>query len=393
MSIADRLELLRPPVTAARVAPGTVAPSFKRLAGDEWELTTSAADSAAALEDLARLDPDFDWTGYTAELVEAKADPAAWSREVAYDGNGHKTPAVTRPVVRKRYLIRRAKTSTGHADLLKYVLTRKPAKHVAVASGGAFVVCLSDLQIGKTGPGGGTEELLAYVQDALASAASAARKVKPSQIVLADLGDGCENVENVAAQAFTNDLSFTDQLDLFNALTARACTDLARIAPVTFVSVPSNHMQLRKRRERVGVSADDFGILNARMLARTFAAAGRDDVTVVVPELHAESMTLDVDGLRVGFAHGHQVSNPDKIPEWWSRQAFGGMPLEPARLLLTGHFHSLRLQTAGDGKTWMQAPTMDPGSEWFANLTGEQSHRGLLAFRVVGGVWRDLQVL
>lgn len=393
MSIAERIDLLQPPVTATRIAPAGVAPSFKRLAGDEWELTTSVADSAAALEELARLDPEFDWSGYTAELVEAKADPAAWHRDVAYDENGRKTPAVTRPVVRKRYIIRRAVPETERADLVKYVLTRKPAKPLTAANGGAFVVCLADLQIGKTGPDGGTQDLLGYLLDALAIVTATARKIKPARIVIADLGDGCENVENVAAQAFSNDLSFTDQLDLFNAVTTKACTDLAAIAPVTFVSVPSNHMQLRKQRERIGTSHDDFGILNAKTLSRTFTTAGRDDITVVIPERHAESLTVDIDGLNVGFAHGHQVNNPDKIPEWWSRQAFGGMPLEPARLLLTGHFHSLRLQTAGDGKTWMQAPTMDPGSEWYANLTGEQSHRGLLTFRVVDGAWRDLQVV
>lgn len=389
MSIADRLDLLRPPVTAARVAPGTVAPSFRRLAGDEWELTTSASDSAAALEELARLDPDFDWSGFAAELVEAKADPAAWSREVAYDENGHKTPAVTRAVVRKRYLIRRVETSTDRADLLRYVLTRKPAKPPTATSGGAFVVCLSDLQIGKVDRNGGTPELLDALGDKLAAAWALARKAKPAEIVIADLGDGCERDENTAQQAYTNDLSVIEQLDLFNAVTVRACLDAARIAPVRFAAIPSNHMQDRRGRERIGPAGDDFGILNARTLARIFATSGRNDVNVVIPERHAESMTLNIGGVLVGMVHGHQVGNPDKIPDWWQGQAFGGQPLVGAKVLLSGHFHSRRIQDVKGGRTWIQAPTMDGGSAWFANLKGDDSRRGLLVLTISNGVVGD----
>lgn len=392
MSIVDRIDLLQPPVTAARITPAGLAPSFKRLAGDEWELTTSAADSAAALKELEQLDPAFDWTGFTAELVEAKADPAAWHRDVAYDENGRKTPAVTRPVVRKRYLIRRSAPESVRNDLVKYVLSRKPAKHAQNSSGGALVVCPSDQQWGKVDAHGGTTETLDELQNRLDAAWAVARKMKPERIFILDPGDLIENVENHAGQLATNDMSLPAQLDLANAVTVRMITDAAKIAPVTYATVPSNHGQYRRSGQKVGTPADDFGILNAKTLARIFATAGRDDVHIVIPEQYAESLTIDVDGLNVGLVHGHQRGRPEQIPDWWAAQTFGGQPLAAADLLISGHWHHFRVQQLGH-KMWIQCPTVDGGSAWYTNLSGQDAPRGLLIFQVVAGNVDHIRVL
>ncbi len=378
-------------LTAPRLQTPTAAPSFRLLDGDTYELTTSSdIDAAGATAELALLGvqvPD----GYVARLVEAKADPAAWHR----DAQGE--DAVTRPIVRRKFIVEAARPDEGTVDIaarVQWILDRPAGAPITTpATVGAFVVVQADPQIGKTGSGGGTQETLDAINDKLAAARDLARLYRPDVIHYADLGDGCENTENVAAQAHTNDLSFVAAFDLFNAITLRAACDFADIAPVQFDAIPSNHMQQRTNREATGIAADDFGILNAKLLARTFRAAGRDDIRVNIPEAHHETMTLDIAGLPVGFAHGHQVARPDRIPDWWRGQAFGGMPLAPAKLLLLGHFHHLRIERLSAGRTWMMGDTLDTGSDWYAGIKGSQSVRGLLTFTITDGAWDHIRVL
>lgn len=388
MNLADALN--HDDLIAPRLAGPVAAPSFRLLDGGEYELTTSSdTDAMGATAELEALGVQVP-AGWRAYLVEAKADPAAWHR----DAQGE--DAVTRPIVRRKFIVRPETTVSGKntAQLVQWILDRPVARPVTVKPEvDAFIVVQADPQLGKTGSGGGTEETLAAIDEKLALARSLARTYRPHQIHYADLGDGCENTQNVAAQAYTNDLSFVDSLDLFNAVTLKGCIDFADIAPVHYDAIPSNHMQQRSNRERTGIAGDDFGILNAKLLARTFKAAGRTDIHVNIPEKHHETMTLDIGGLPVGFAHGHQVARPDKIGDWWQAQAFGGMPLEAAKLLLVGHFHHLRIERVGKDRTWMMGDTLDTGSDWYASLSGRQSTRGLLTFTITAGKWDHVRIL
>lgn len=386
----------RGPKVATGMPRAEFRPSFKLIAPDQYELMSLTEDEAEAIKELESLGVKVP-EGVVPRIVEAKHDPAGWGRDamfVKHPGTGKmvKTPATSRNVIRRRWVFDfKAVPTKDVAALVKHVLKRK-AKPRKEADGGAYVVALADLQVGKTGPDGGTKDLLDALGDKLESVIREARAGDYSEIVLADLGDGCENIENVDQQAHTNDLSFTDQLDLFNAITLRACLDLADIAPVRYVAIPSNHMQLRKDKQRIGIARDDFGILNARTLHRTLDTASRDDIQVIIPAAHDETLAIDIAGLPVGFAHGHQVARPDRISEWWAKQAFGDQPLGAARLLLTGHFHHLRVQQMGKGRTWIQAPTMDAGSAWFTSISGEVSQRGILTLSIADGAWDNLRI-
>jgi hypothetical protein len=61
-------------------------------------------------------------------------------------------------------------------------------------------------------------------------------------------------------------------------------------------------------------------------------------------------------------------------------------------LLITGHYHHLRVTQSGR-KTWLQAPALDNGSEWWARETGATSPAGLLTLTVGRGGWDRLRVL
>jgi hypothetical protein len=122
-------------------------------------------------------------------------------------------------------------------------------------------------------------------------------------------------------------------------------------------------------------------------------------LTVLGPQRHDETLSLDVCGTIIGLAHGHQVSQPNRIPDWWSRQTHGGQPIADADILVTGHFHHLRVEPvgrnphSGRSRWWMQAPTMDNGSDWYRLRKGYDSDPGLLVFTVTRDGWDGLRIL
>jgi hypothetical protein len=120
---------------------------------------------------------------------------------------------------------------------------------------------------------------------------------------------------------------------------------------------------------------------------------------VVIPQRHDETLALDVCGQIVGLAHGHQVARPNNVPDWWSRQTHGGQPIADADILVTGHFHHLRVEPVGRNphtnrsRWWLQAPTLDNGSDWFRHHKGYDSDPGMLVFTVTRDGWDGLRIL
>jgi hypothetical protein len=97
----------------------------------------------------------------------------------------------------------------------------------------------------------------------------------------------------------------------------------------------------------------------------------------------------------VGFAHGHQMRDPHK---WWQGQSFGS-PNEgvgAADILITGHYHHYAVKQFNH-RLWVQIPSLDGGSHWFADRTGMGSNTpGGIVSLVVGEGYdprRDLVVL
>jgi hypothetical protein len=76
---------------------------------------------------------------------------------------------------------------------------------------------------------------------------------------------------------------------------------------------------------------------------------------------------------------------------WWAEQAHGMQPAMHATLLLSGHYHHLRVVCEGS-KTHIQVPAMDGGSGWFRNLKGHDSAPGLVSFIVRDGGWSGFEI-
>lgn len=262
------------------------------------------------------------------------------------------------------------------------------------------VVVVSDPQIGKVGSRGGTPALLERLAGLLVELDAIITEDPCEDVVIVDPGDLCEGFENVAAQAFTNDLSHPAQLRVARAVLTDIITSVAaRHTAATVVTVPSNHTAWRRGKDVLGKPTDDYGIDTHAAVSEALA---RDPqfrhVTWVTPAEWDESVALPVRGAVIGVTHGHQVNRPDGVPAWWKGQSHGGQAITKATLLITGHYHHLRVQPSGalEGRArwWFQAPTLDNGSDWFRNTSGEDTEPGILTFTLDDeGRWDGLRLI
>lgn len=292
-------------------------------------------------------------------------------------------------------------TKVDVTELLRQLRgARKPTARKTTA-GRTRVVVLSDAQIGKVDERGGTKELLARIDQLLTDAENECRLIKCDDLVILDPGDLTEGFENTAGQAFTNDLSLPEQLKVARGVLTEAILRLSRLHPdgTRVATVPSNHGAWRRGKGQLGKPSDDFGLDVHRAVEEAFTLAGRDDVEFSVPDTWDESLAITVRGAIIGMVHGHQVTRPDGIRDWWAKQTHGDGKVADANILVTGHFHHLRLEPSGalNGKDrwWFQAPTLDNGSSWYRNGSGGSSGEpGLLTFTVDdAGDWDNLSLI
>lgn len=267
------------------------------------------------------------------------------------------------------------------------ILAEEPAPPADRTRKGTYVVVISDMQIGKTDARGGTKETVQAVRSALRGIALEA--VLYDEIILVDCGDSTENFTNTVSQAQTCDMGLVEQIRTAQAVLADAVHQLAKACPsVTYVAVPSNHCQVRTgigRSNRANIAADDYGLLiqsNIQMAVE--GRPGYEGVSFLAPPPHLESLTVRAqDGTVMGVTHGHAASSKDRVADWFRGQAFGCVTgMQDARVLLHGHWHSFSVRTVGNSRQIICAPTVDPGSSWFQNASGESSKPALLTFEL-----------
>jgi hypothetical protein len=260
----------------------------------------------------------------------------------------------------------------------------RPVKPLAGVS--TLVVAWADMQLGKVGSRGGTPALLQRMAETRARLDAHIRSRRLARFVFVDVGDAIEGFENVASQRFTNDLSLPQQVDVAAVEMWKTLALLVKYGPVDAVAVPSNHGAWRDGKQSLGRPSDDWGIAIQSRLEHSAELVGLP-IVFHRPADWDESVALDVQGVRLGVHHGHQASC-DQMPKWWAGQQHGAQPLGDADIFLSGHYHHLRVQPTGrslrtgKSKWWLQAPTLDNGSDWFRNRSGEDSDPGLLVFEV-----------
>lgn len=294
-------------------------------------------------------------------------------------------------------IVERGEVQARRFEDLAPIFAEPAAPAAEVNSQSTIVVAVSDLQIGKTDQRGGAEETVRRVRSAVAKIASHVDG-RYRKVILVDCGDATEGFSNTVSQAQTNDRPLTYQIRTAQALLADTLRALVPTAPeVTYVAVPSNHCQVRAgigRSNRASFPGDDYGLLIADNIQQIIAGRpGYEHVQFEVPERLLESLTVRAaDGTVMGVTHGHAAGSKGRVAEWFRGQAFGCVAgMQHARVLLHGHWHAFSVQTVGDSRQIICAPTIDPGSSWFQNATGDSSLPRLLTFDLGGGTssaWR-----
>lgn len=261
----------------------------------------------------------------------------------------------------------------------------------------SLVVVATDFQLGKVDWNGGTNDSVQQVLDSFARAAAIAVEERPQEIVIVDAGDIIENIYSTSSQLGTNDLDLPHQVE---AAMHVMLTGIQMLAPLTpslkYVAVSSNHGAHRiGPKSPAGDVHADYGIVVAKMLgtALTLNTEAFGHVEVITPHPYMESLAFETSGSHIGVVHGHQAGSPDKIGDWWKGQSHGRMPTADARILIAGHFHSMRVQQSGDARWILVGPASDRGSSWFTNARGESSQSGMLTFLTAENEWEQLQIV
>ena len=276
-------------------------------------------------------------------------------------------------------------------DWLTTVFT-PPAPHVdeMTATGDPIVICLADMQIGKAQERlGGTPELINRFHNILGQLTDYVAAEEPRHLVIADLGDICENTSNhtSVSQVSTNDITFAEQLQVAQRLLGEAIEALAPYAGhTTIVGVDSNHMQERLANGQQNAHGD-FGVQNILMLKNFYDRLDQDGMLGLnleweVPGPLDSGVFLTVEGLPLAFTHGHDAGSPNKMAQWLANQAaLPGSPYATARVLIHGHFHHFQ-STITRHRRILGVPALESGSGWVKRRNGEESDPGVVTFRI-----------
>lgn len=292
------------------------------------------------------------------------------------------------------------------ADYVKRVRAGNGADTAGVGGAyadGTLVVALADFQTGKTDVHGGTVNLYKRVRSVYAQMEAELPRYRT--IIAADLGDIIENFMNVGSQRQSNDLNLTDQLEAAISLIWEGLRVLhSKCDNLIYVAVPSNHCEVRtgvgNKNRASSVLSDDYGIHVQRQIRRM--AEMRPDVygnmSFVCPSDYDAACTVKPsadDKSVLFFEHGHvgggasQAKMRQHVKNMQAgRIAYAHM----ANIFVHGHYHTPEMYLVGD-KTWVVGvSSIDSGSSWFTNATGESAPSAVTSFVAKDGMVRDMRL-
>lgn len=289
-------------------------------------------------------------------------------------------------------------------DLIREVKRHRPMKEMVVDGDLTMIVCLADWQIGKhdnDGVKGTIERIMQMIDDVerrIRDLKLIGRNIAKLIIIgMGDMIEGCDG--NYASQIWNVELNRREQIRVTRRLIYMAITRWAKLVPaVTVTCVPGNHGENRKDGKAFTNPGDNDDVavfeIIAEVLAENPKAYGH--VEFHIPE-NETNITFNIGGTIIGFTHGHITKGGGtpqaKIKSWWEDQTFAHRPVGDAQILVTAHYHHFSVIEYGP-KIHIQCPTVDGGSEWWADLDGADSRQGTLTFLVGGSKpYQDLEII
>lgn len=385
MSLSEKLEKLRMPGQSGSDTRATKAP-------EEWRARMDI-DTAKGGFVVGTPRPQGEEVDASSVLEEFGLNPNEWCVTSLRRGKWQRYDGDWLESVRVNVVPAVASMSdlVDIEQLADHIKKWRPSKGIKKSTGeGAFLIAPSDQQIGKKANGQGTEQsidrILALTEKAVQRFEQNKKAgINPGTIAMALLGDHVEGTTSqngrLQGQA-ASDLGITEQTRVARRLLLAQVKAFAPLVDKLIVPVINgNHDEAT--RQVVTDPADGWNVE---------IASAVQDICAENPELaHVEfrypssghqTLTVDVEGTMLGMFHGHQA-NQNNTLRYLSQQSAGQTALGQADLWISGHFHNFKTMDIGE-RLWVQAPTTDPGSEWFRDRAGMNSKPGLLTM-VIGG--------
>jgi len=385
VGLSEKLEKLRMPGPSGSDTRATKQP-------EEWRPRMDI-DTAKGGFVVGTPRPEGEEVDATAVLDEFGLNPAEWTvtsmrrgRWQRYDGDWLESVRVN--------VVPAVASMSDLVDieqLVDHIKKWRPGKGIKKSTGeGAFLVAPSDQQIGKKANGEGSGQSVDRILKLTEKAVHRFQQnlkmgIAPKTLCMALLGDHVEGTTSqngrLQGQA-ASDLGITEQTRVARRLLLAQVKAFAPLVEKMIVPVINgNHDEAT--RQVVTDPADGWNVE---------IASAVQDICAENPELsHIEfrypssghqTLTVDVEGTMLGMFHGHQA-NQNNTLRYLSQQSAGQTALGSADLWISGHFHNFKTMDIGE-RLWVQAPTTDPGSEWFRDRAGMNSKPGLLTM-LIGG--------
>lgn len=346
-------------------------------------------------------DPPLPEPEEAALLAEFDLDPAVWrithARKSLWQSGDRWLEA------RKVSFVKREAAASAievdvDAIMSKY-LAHRPVVHKG-APERILMVPAGDLQLGKPDGGGSaaTIERFCRITDDIAD--EIARGGFNTSLILPWMGDCIEGMVSQRGRLVASlDLTITQQVRAYRRLMMHQIGVLAQKAIKVLIPVlPGNHDETY--RDQVMPVHDSWAIEGASAVADWMdGRPGYEHVEFVFPAPDELGITVNVGTdaapYVVGFHHGHMASTPAGIIPWWMKQSHGRQHAGQADMLVTAHFHHLRVEHTGGNRTWLQIPALDGGSDWYRHRSGENGVTGMVSVELTPGSgqgWRHLTV-
>lgn len=285
-------------------------------------------------------------------------------------------------------------------ELITSIEKWKPGKAKQTSGDLAFIFCPSDQQIGKKQGDAGTaqtvDRLLELTESGL-NRLHELRKIGRSigTVVIPLPGDHVEgNVsQNGRLQGLAaSDLGLTEQTRVARRILLAQIKAFAPHCERLIIPVVNgNHDEVTRQ-----VAADPADGWNVEIASAVQDACAENPslshVEFRFPEKSHQTLAVDICGVTLGLFHGHQSGS--NVLKYLSEQSAGQTALGMADVWISGHFHNFKSMDVG-ARLWVQAPTVDPGSDWYRDRHGLQSRPGVLTM-VIGknhDPRRDLSII
>lgn len=254
--------------------------------------------------------------------------------------------------------------------------------------------CSGDTQWGKDA-GDGTAGTVARVRQGIEESVARHKELKNrgvGQIALPQLGDCIEGTVSQHGKIVGRlDLSLTEQIRVGRRILLEWVKAFAPLTESLIIpTVPGNHDESHRT-----VLTDPMDSWQVEIVQQVLDICAENPALAHVQGRFAPrdntTLTVDLSGTMVGFAHGHQARDMEK---WWHGQAMGRTPVGQAEILISAHLHHYKVSQVGPN-LWVQIPAMDGGSPWWKDRAGLDSPTGIVSM-VVGDGYdprRDLVVL